>query len=208
MAQRPNKPFATKGFGITSPKGKALWCKVAEPDRMYDPEGTLSTSLVCDPNDPTVQEFISQLEKLRDTVYDEIQETLGAKAKAATKKPVFEEDEEGNAVFKAKLSGVDKRRAEGRQHAIKVVDAKRNVLTDIPLVGNGSDIRINVYANPYYMASTKQVGISLIWSKMQIINLIEYSSGGGNSDFDEEDGFTASAKPKADLAFDDDDLDF
>jgi len=36
------------------------------------------------------------------------------------------------------------------------------------------------------MASTKEVGVSLIWQKLQIIDLVEI--GGGDS-FGEEDGF-------------------
>jgi hypothetical protein len=40
------------------------------------------------------------------------------------------------------------------------------------------------------MASTKEVGISLIWSKMQIISLVEL---GGGDDFTEEEGYMIDA---------------
>jgi len=62
----------------------------------------------------------------------------------------------------------------------------------VPLVGNGSIVRLVVYANPYYMANTKEVGISMIWTKMQIIELVEFN-GGGADGFDDEDGFEAAA---------------
>ena len=63
-------------------------------------------------------------------------------------------------------------------------------------------IRLVSYANPYYMASTKTLGISHIWSKMQIIDLVEY--GGGGDDFDDEDGFE-NDQVSGDNPFDDED---
>ena len=37
------KPFAVKGTNITSPKGKALWCKFKEPDTKFNAKGEYST---------------------------------------------------------------------------------------------------------------------------------------------------------------------
>ena len=74
-----NKPFAVTGATFVSPKGKALWCKVTEPDRKFDPEGTLSTSLVLNPESPDVKAFIESLEELQDKAYTETVESLGAK---------------------------------------------------------------------------------------------------------------------------------
>ena len=106
------KPFAVKGFNITSPKGKALWCKYKEADTKYNAKGEYSTSLVCDPNDPAVQKYIELLEELRDIAYNETCETLGAaKAKGVTRAEVYSEEfdsngnETGNIIFKVKLIG-------------------------------------------------------------------------------------------------------
>jgi hypothetical protein len=205
-----NKPFAVKGQNVTSPKGEALWCKVAEPDFTYNAKGTFSTSLVCDPNDPTVQAFIQQLEALRDKALEETMETLGAKGKTTKAKDVFVQDydqdgnETGNIIFKFKMNNVADRKP--GQNKIGVVDAKRQPLPTIPLVGNGSIIRCVAFANPYYMATTKEVGISLLWSKMQIIELQEF---GGNDGFDDEDGYVAPTAPAPTQDFDDEDkLDF
>lgn len=181
------KPFSVKGIRIVSPRGEALWCKVKEPDYQYNAKGNLSTTVVCDPNDETVQAFIEKLEELRDVAYDETVETLGAKAKGLIKKDVYTEhlDQDGEDTglieFKFALKDVD-----DRDKWIRVVDSKRNEIKDIPLVGNGSIIRCSAYANPYYMASSKTVGISMIWEQMQLIDLVEY--GGGDA-FDDEDGY-------------------
>lgn len=194
------KPFAVKGINIASPKGSALWCKYKEPDTKFNVKGEYSTSLVCDPNNPAVQAYISKLEELRDIAYAETCETLGAaKAKGVQKAEVYAEEfdsngnETGNIIFKYKLKDLADRIQRGNDSEIVVVDAKKNRLSkaDAPLVGNGSEIRVVSYANPYFMASTKTVGISHIWSKMQIIDLVEFSGGG--DEFDEEDGFVDSS---------------
>lgn len=198
------KPFAVKGINATSPKGKALWCKVTEPDRMYNSKGDLSTSLVCDPSLPEVKAFVDKLEGLRDQALAETIETLGAKGKQYSVAPVYvdeydqEGDATGNIIFKFKLKDIDDRVAAGKQSVIGVVDAKRQKVDPVPLVGNGSIIRCLAYANPYAMASTKTVGVSLLWTKMQLIDLVEYSGGGGDG-FEDEEGFTSE---------EDDDLDF
>lgn len=198
------RPFAVKGIGFTTPKGQALWCKSIEPDRKFNAKGDLTTSLVCDPNNEAVKEFVKQLEGLRDTALAETIESLGAvKAKQVKARDVFYEDTDrdgnatGNILFKLKLSSVDDRKEGGRQHSIKVVDAKKNVIEIPPQVGNGSVIRCAGFANPYYMASSKEVGVSLIWQKMQIINLVDTA---GSDDFGEEDGFESSSSAELEEA--------
>lgn len=205
-----NKPFAVKGINITSPKGKANWCKFKEPDTKYNAKGEFSTNLICDLSDPSVQEYIKKLEKIVDIAYNETIETLGpVKSNGIRKAPVYTEElndngvPTGNGIFKYKLKDLEDRKERGDSTEIIVVDAKKNKLgKDAPLVGNGSVIRLVSYANPYYMASTKTVGISHIWSKMQIIDLVEY--GGGGDDFDDEDGFE-NDQVSGDNSFDDED---
>lgn len=208
------KPFAVKGFNITSPKGKALWCKFKEPDTKYNDKGDLTTSLVCNPEDPAVKEYIGKLEELRDIALAETKETLGAKGAQYKARPVYIDEFDadgnptGNIIFKYKLGNVADRTAQGYSDSIDVFDAKRNQIKDAPNVGNGSVIRCAAYANPYNNAVAKEVGVSLIWSKMQLIELVEYA-GGSNNDFDDEDGFTDTAKAGSG-DFDDveDDIDF
>lgn len=193
VAKKTN-PYSVKGINITSPKGKAKWCKIVEPERTYNPKGTYSVDLVCDPNNEAVKVFVSQLEALRDKAFEETCETLGSvKAKGVLAKEVFQEETDrdgeptGNIVFKFKMSNVDDRKP--GQNKIEVVDAKRQPIRRVPLVGNDSEIRCVAFANPYYMASNKAVGISLLWSKMQLIELKSFGSG---DDFEDEEGFTAT----------------
>ena len=205
------KPFAVRGFNVTSPKGKTLWCKVKEPDFAYNEKGQYSTSLVCDPADEAVKEFISKLEELRDIALAETKESLGVKGEKYVGREVFteEEDQDGNAtgniIFKFKMNNVADRTASGNTDKIFVVDAKRNELKEPPIVGNGSEVRCVGYANPYSAPNSKEVGISMIWTKMQIIKLVEFSKGGTASEFDEEDGYAnKTATAAADFAEEDD----
>ena len=204
------KPFAVKGRDITSPKGKAMWCKVKEPDFEYNDKGMYSTNLVCDPNEPAVKQFIASLEEIRDIALAETKETLGVKGEKYVARDVFteEEDREGNAtgniIFKFKMNNVADRTASGNSDKIFVVDAKRNPMNELPLVGNGSEIRCVAFANPYTAPNTKEVGISLIWTKMQIIKLVEYSKGGSADEFEEEDGY-ANETAAASADFDEED---
>lgn len=195
-------PFAVQGMNVVTPKGKALWCKFKEPDRKFDDEGRLETQLVLDPNDPATQAFIERLEALQTQAYNEAVETLGPKGKGVSQRPLYNEDDDGNYVFKFVLKGVDRRKAAGKAHTITVVDAGKNKLPDAPLVGNGSIIRVGAFVYPYYMAMNKQIGLSMMWTKMQIVDLVEYGGGAGGDDFDDEDGYVAPAQP----TFDEDDF--
>lgn len=200
MAQ---KPFSTKGTNITSPKGKALWCKVVEPDRMFNDKGSYSTSLVCDPNNEAVKLFIKKLEEVRDAALEETVETLGDKGKVVKARDVYTEDDDGNVVFKFKMNNIDDR--EPGDNKIIVVGADRQKINNVPLVGNDSIIRCVAYANPYYMATTKEVGISLFWTKLQILDLVEF---GGGDDLAVEDGYTEYGNEAPQVDFENDELDF
>lgn len=186
-----NKPFTVKGITVFSPKGKAKWCKVKEPDRNFNAKGTFSTELICNPEDPTVVAFIGKLEELRDAAFNEAKETLPpSKAKSLVTKPVYSEelDEDGNETgmikFKFKLDNVDDK--EKGKNKIDVVDGMKRPVYDIPLIGNGSIIRCSAFANPYHMANGNHIGISMSWKSMQLIELEEYTASGGG--FDTEDG--------------------
>ena len=188
------KPFTVKGITVVSPKGKANWCKVKEPERTFNAKGTYATEVICDPSEPAVELFVNKLRELRDSAFVESKESLKpAVAAKLNKKEVFTEvlDDEGNDTglikFKFKLDNVDDK--ERGKNKVNVVDAGRKPIKDIPLVGNGSIIRCEAYANPYYMANGNVIGISLMWKSMQIIELVEYA--GGSTGFDVEDGYTA-----------------
>lgn len=188
-----SKPFTVKGIKVTSPIGSAMWCKVVEPDYRYNPEGIYEVSLVLSKDKATP--LITQLTNIVDTATKEAKEGKGDmklapnKVKTVTNNEVYKDEydaegnETGNVVFKFSLKDVDKL-PEGK-NKIAVFNAEGKPIANVPLVGNGSTIRVRGFANPYYMASTNAIGIALKWEALQIIDLVSFSGGEG---FDAVDG--------------------
>lgn len=56
------------------------------------------------------------------------------------------------------------------------------------LVGNGSIVKVGCVLSPYYMAATKTVGVSYKLYAVQVIDLVEYEGGSGNTGFGNEAG--------------------
>jgi hypothetical protein len=191
-------PFDVKGIAVTTPKGKALWCKSITPDTKFDKAGELSTSLVLDPNDKEVQAFLAPLEAMLEDAYQQTLESLGpVKAKAISRHEIaqVDTDKDGNDTgmikIKLKLGKIEERKAEGKPHSIKTVDAKKATITHPPMVGNGSTIRCAGFAFPYYAAALKKVGVSIMWNSLQIIDLVQ---AGGGDEFGEEEGYAAGTE--------------
>lgn len=202
----------TKGRAVVTPRGSASWVKIKDPDTTFDSDGIFSANIVLDPEASDVQKFISNMEKLRDQAFEEAKRNLApAKAKSLAVKDVFHEemDKEGNEtgkIFlktKTKAKGVDR---DGNEYnvTIPVFDEKGIEQKDWNLlIGNGSVIKLQVWANPYYMANGNFVGITLKLKKIQIIDLIKYEAGGESFTDESGDGFEDTSE-----TFEDSDGDF
>ena len=183
----------TKGKAMTSPKGGALWTKIITPDTEYDRNGTYETSLVLDPNDDTVKDFIANLENLLGEAVAEAKENLAPeKAEKLEIFPIARDEVDadknptGNIIVKAKLKAKDHEFKDQKVDVYDVKGRKENAWdTDI---GNGSTIKVKVFAFPYYMAKDNTVGVSMKLNKLQLINLVEYE-GDGFGDESGEEGF-------------------
>lgn len=190
-------PFEVAGLGVTTPKGKALWCKNVTPDTTFNKEGELSTNLVLDPNDQGVIDFLAPLENMCAEAFKQSKENLGIKGKELKMRPVAQPDtdKDGNDTgmikIKLKLGNIEGRKAEGKPFTINVVDAKKNKIVNPPVIGNGSTIRCSGFAFPYYVASAKEVGVSILWNAVQILELVH---GSGGDDFGEEEGYTVGSE--------------
>ncbi len=191
------KPFTAQGFNTVSPKGKALWCKIVEPDYEYNDSGVYQTDMVVDPNDPTVIAYIAKLEALRDEAHAQAEKKLKKDIDALEvfKKEVRDGEETGMIIIRFKMPNIDKRKAKGDAYQIKVIDKYRKPIAseDVPEIGNGSTIRCKAYHYAYHMAGNEArgipdcLGVTTIWDMCQLIDLVEYS-GGGADGFDDESG--------------------
>lgn len=207
-----------------SPKGKSMWAKVVMPDTKFDPDGVYEINLVVDEDDPEIKEWCADLEAMvEEKVQEEIEANPSRFKKMPDERPLTAlplkevEDQDGNETgelsFKFKLKAVGKnRKGETYTRRPLVVDAKGNpivklgsdgkVLNGDFKIGNGSVVRCHYVPLPYYMASTRTVGVSLQLKAVQVIKLVEFGDSG--YDFDEEDGYEykgeEESRPKASTA--------
>lgn len=168
-------------FGVT-PKGTAYWCKWSEPDNY----GNYSVDMYFD--DDTTDKIIEKLEVLRNEGLAQVQE---AKKQISIIAEVYKE-KEGKRYFQFKVS------QEKQDKPITIFDVYGRQDKEFDaLIGNGSVLKVKYMAKPYYMNSTKAVGVSLRLMAIQIIDLVEFTNG--SSDFmDESDSIDEKPKyPKA-----------
>ena len=129
-----------------------------------------------------VDDMSVTLQAMQDSAYKEVEE-LGKKA---IKADLFKEDEDGKQFLGFKLK---ENKYDGTPNKISFFDAGGNQVNDWDkLVGNGSTVKIKYRIAPYYMASTKMVGISYNFYAVQVIDLKEFSGGGDSGFGDETDG--------------------
>ena len=180
-------------------QGRALWCKVFQPDTKFDSNGVYSVNVII-----PKAEAVEVCEYLDGLVDKKRKEEIEAKPKLSgslSTKPPYEPEYDqngaatGNIEFKVKLKAkVVTRTGDTYEQKPVVVDAKRTPLDKDTAIGNGSVIKVAYEPIPYMMASTKQVGVSLRMKGVQVIDLVDF--GGGSSMFDEEDGFVTEAVAK------------
>jgi len=159
-------------------KGTTKWAKVLE----VDDYGKYSVNLYGD----DIVELQEELEALRDEAAKEIDE-LGKKYTLAD---VLKTEDDGEQFISFKLAPQD---FEGKDQKITMIDVGGNVVDDWDkLVGNGSKVKIKYRFSPYYMPSTKLLGISYRIYAMQVIDLVEFSKG--DSGFGDETSSDAPFK--------------
>jgi len=166
-------------------KGEAKWAKVLE----VDDYGNYSISMYGD----EVVELKEELQAMQESAAKEI-ETLGKKYELAD---LFKTDNDGNEFLGFKLPETD---YEGKPNTIDIYDGSGTKVEDWDkLVGNGSTIKLKYRIAPYYMGSTKKVGISFKFYAIQVINLVEFKKqdSGFGDETDGTDSFDTPTTSKA-----------
>lgn len=205
-----------KSVKITTPTGTAVWPKLNEPDRKFQPEGVYEVKLRLPEN-----EAEALIEKIMDVHASAYREACSAQGKKALKKaPVpwgpaeqwnsdteTKEELPGFIDFKFKMKAkVTSRSGKSWEQRPALFDAQLNPIPeDSDPIGGGSVIRISAEVYPWHAASMG-FGISLRPKAVQVIELKTYSGSNDDHGFDKKDGFTV----KSSSPFDDegDDQDF
>jgi hypothetical protein len=196
-----------KSIKLVSPKGLAQFPWIQKADTKFDADGVYSVTIKCEDSEQ-VQKFIAKLEDIRDSFYDQdegVQKALKTR-KAVNKADVCEYDEEGNVYFKFKQKAkLKSKTGDIIDVTVPVFDAKAKPMDE--LIGRDSLIKVATTIFPYFMQTTKTVGLSLKLTAVQVIELKAPSSGGSGSGFgfEEEEGFTHEEGTKASTPFDTED---
>ena len=155
-------------------KGTAKWCKVLEPDQ-YD---NYAVDMYGD---------VSHIQAEAEAIAEKAKELVEASGKkVAGIADAIKTDNEGTNFVQFKRKGSKK---DGSPNTPpKIYNAQGSHVEGwSKLIGNGSKVSVAYYLAPYYMASTKMVGVSLKFYAIQVIDLVEYKAGsGGGSPFDNE----------------------
>lgn len=166
---KKNKPVS-----MVTPVGKAVYPKLVEPDTAFNDAGEYKCRLHVSSKD--YKAFRKQLDPLVTAAYNAEVEAQGGKdVRKAPMEPVRvteEGDFEINAKQKAK---VVTRNGETLEFTVALFDSQAKPITDRPKIGSGSQIRLSVTFNPWFVPSSGW-GYTLRLREAQIIELVEYSA--------------------------------
>lgn len=199
-------------------KGLAEWVHATSPSTKFvKPHGVYEAGVylpeaeaakICEELDAMAQ---AKLKETLDEAPPQKREKLAQSLTIATPYKRHEDyktgAEDGNILFKTKLQAVRKMPdgSEVEQRPA-VMDSKKTPITDKNFeVGNESLIKVSIEPYPYYMPSTKTVGVSLRLKGLMVIKYKAPANDATAGMEEEEDGFVASAVEKDDSAdmFDD-----
>lgn len=112
----------------------------------------------------------------------------------------FIDNGDGTVTFKFKAYGsfVDKKTKETREIKLSVVDSKGKPLKPVPIIAQGSQLKIKFKMVPYSWNATVGASVKLQLESVMVVELAEF--GGGSDmwgDDDYEDGFSAEDNPAA-----------
>lgn len=177
---------------VMSPEGTLIWPHLNTPDTKFvKPDGVFHTKLAV-ARGPELDAYIELLEA-------EIERFIAANPKEI-KNPAFgkkradlfddEYDDEGNetgrVILKFKLKPFFGKDNEYSQTP-RIFDVRGSRYDPAPKVGNDSVAKVYGEMFPYYMESSKEVGISLRCNDIQVLELVEFT-GGDENPFGDESG--------------------
>lgn len=144
---------------LTSPVVEVQWAYIDVPDTKFVKTGVYQADLLLDIANPEHKAFLSKVKAALPQGY-----TVVPWSKVEGREGVFALKVKQNAVVVAN----------GKQYDIKpkVYDAKRQILSTVPRIGNGSKVSVYMEVRPYDL---KGVGIRLNPVAIQIVELVEYT---------------------------------
>lgn len=156
----------SKNVLMRSPVGLGEYVFIKNPYTQHDPDGEFKANLIVDPDDGGVTEFLTEI-----------------KAASNGGHLPYTKNDDGTVTVKFKS-----------KYRPKVADAHGHYYDeeDVPMVGNGSKIRIAYNMKPWEFGGKN--GVKLYLQGVQILDLIPYEG----SMFDAEEGAESEPEPTPD----------
>lgn len=194
---------------MTTPKGKAFYPHVNEPDKKFDALGKYTCDILVDADE--MGDFQARCADMYEEEYAKVCAELKEKGKKKMPKKAdlpIEPSEEDEATFLLKCRRPAKviSKRDGKEYTfdVKLFDAKGQPTT--ASLGSGSVVKCSV--EPYFWTSSALgFGMSLRLQAVQVLELVEYQGGNnaGSFGFAEEDGSFTSEGEDFNESFQDDD---
>ena len=185
---------------FTTEAGTAQWPHLNSPDTQFDQDGVYHVSLRISKDDA------EPLMTLMSDTVNEFTASGKAKSKKLAPLPVKDvEDDDGNPTgdvqIKFKLRAVGKKGSDTWEQRPALFDASGKPMTEN--IGSGSTIKVGCEVIPYSTAMAG-TGVTLRLKAVQVLQLVEFSSGDGfdSWEFSEEKGFTTDGTAKAEKSGD------
>jgi hypothetical protein len=171
-------------------EGTTAWCNPFEPNKEYEKlHGVYDVAIVveqeraaklCEYLDELAHKKLDQaIKEAPENKRKQLSESLSI-AKAGSPAKDKDGNDTGDILIKAKLKPVVQKK-DGTFFTQKttVFDGKLNPIVDSIKIGRGSHVKIVVEPYPYVMQNTKQVGVSLRFWKLQVLQLAEETEDTG-----------------------------
>lgn len=185
---------------LTTPIGKALYPKLVTPDTKFNAAGVYSVTLVLQKEDYEALE--AQLKPWLNSEYERLLKESGKKELRRAHNTPLRINDDGEYVLLAKQVASKEHPTRGLMNFnVGLFDSQGRKIHNPPNIGSGTTMKLGVEPSAWYVPS-QGFGYSLRLKAAQIIDLVEYSAGGGGFAFDAEDGSFVSED--LDDAFDND----
>lgn len=200
---------------FTTPVGECEpYAYIRQPDfgseNFKNPRGVYKVDLTLDKDNPSCVKMMDAIIACHEENYAakvaEFEENPPKVARG--KKPLqpyegdmpFIDNEDGTVTFKFKAYGsyTDKKTGENREIKLLVVDSKGKKLEPVPIIAQGSKLKVKFKMIPYSWNPTVGASVKLQLESVMVVELAEF--GGGSDlwgDDDYEDGFSADENPAA-----------
>lgn len=189
-------------YNKTTCKGTLAWAFVTKPKNKYkstDLEYTVD--FLIDPSESEAKAFLEFIDEEVEKAYEKQKAGLIANKKPAAAKQLQKRspykdvyDEDGNETGLVKMSFKRDYLFKDKPQKIGLYDSKAKAITDSSIqVGNGTVAKIHFTYRFTESPGGASIGMKTYLNNIQIIELVEYSSGGSKPDFGEEDGFEYEA---------------